>query len=466
MSQYFKCNTNKPPLTYKCGETITFTVTAKNNCCDMPCRYVRWTLEGDDGKKSSGLGTIDIAKPLILETTLDRPGYVHLVCQAFDCDNNLVGCIDSLDAGAGAEIEKLAYCDTVPEDFDQYWSEIEKKVADFPLELLECAELTHGIKEGFRVFDVKIKTPSGRPASGYITYPKKEGKYPIRFEMEGYSVVGAYITYCDNCICARFNAHGIENTLDTAKIEVIEKYPELNDYGFNKEENSSEYDCYWRNMMIRNLIAAKYVKTLDCWDGENFVSRGGSQGAFQATTLAAHDSAVTALEIAIPWFCNLNAENCGYLAGWRPEFAEGLRYFDTVAQATRVKCPVFIDAGLGDYICPPSTVTVLYNSFKTEKALNMMQARTHPYIPPEWEISRLRFDPKNPSGEVRKGIYRHFKGKEYEVLGTALNCETLEETVIYKALYGEGKLWIRPKWEFTESFLRDNKVIKRFEFLD
>ena len=48
------------------------------------------------------------------------------------------------------------------------------------------------------------------------------------------------------------------------------------------------------------------------------------------------------------------------------------------------------------------------------------------------------------SEEIRPGRYRHFKGKEYEVLGVARHSETEEEMVVYRALYGEGGLWVRP----------------------
>lgn len=463
MSRYFKCTTNKSPLSYKCGEKIVFSVTLKENRMEIPCKYVRWELQGDDGKKTSGLGSCSPGNPLILETTLDRPGFVHLICTVLNDFAVGDGNYDVLDAGAGAEVEKIGYCDTVPEDFDDYWGKIEKTVADYSVEVLEKVELTSGVPKGFKAYDVKIKTPEGRPASGHITMPERAGKYPIIMEFEGYSVVGARINFKEDCIWSCFNAHGIENGL--SKTETVYKYPELEGYGFDSKENASNMTAYWRNMMIRNLIAAKYLKQLDCWDKENFVAWGGSQGALQATTVAAHDSNVTHLEIAIPWFCNLNAENCGYLAGWRPEFAEGLRYFDTVAQAMRVKCPVKITAGLGDYICPPSTIMVLYNNIKGIKALDMTQSKTHGYNSPEEETVHLRFDPENQSGEVKKGIYRHFKGNEYKVLDVAFNSETCEETVIYKALYGDGKIWTRPKWEFEEYILKNGKIIKRFEFV-
>jgi hypothetical protein len=52
--------------------------------------------------------------------------------------------------------------------------------------------------------------------------------------------------------------------------------------------------------------------------------------------------------------------------------------------------------------------------------------------------------------EIRKGIYKHFKGNEYEVIDVGTHSETLEPYVVYRALYGEEKLWIRPAHMFLE----------------
>ena len=52
--------------------------------------------------------------------------------------------------------------------------------------------------------------------------------------------------------------------------------------------------------------------------------------------------------------------------------------------------------------------------------------------------------------EIKKGKYRHFKGGEYEVLGVAKHSETLEEMVVYKALYGDGGIWVRPLYMWDE----------------
>lgn len=67
--------------------------------------------------------------------------------------------------------------------------------------------------------------------------------------------------------------------------------------------------------------------------------------------------------------------------------------------------------------------------------------------------------------EIKLGKYRHFKGNEYEVIGIAKNSETLEETVVYRALYGEKDLWVRPAYMWNETVERDGKTFKRFTYI-
>ena len=67
---------------------------------------------------------------------------------------------------------------------------------------------------------------------------------------------------------------------------------------------------------------------------------------------------------------------------------------------------------------------------------------------------------------IKPGRYRHFKGNEYEVLGTARHSETLEEMVVYHALYGEGGLWVRPAAMWDEEIQRDGKTFHRFTRVD
>ena len=63
------------------------------------------------------------------------------------------------------------------------------------------------------------------------------------------------------------------------------------------------------------------------------------------------------------------------------------------------------------------------------------------------------------------GIYQHFKGNMYKVLAVAKHSETLENMVVYQALYGAGDIWVRPENMFLEFIEKDGKFIKRFKFI-
>lgn len=67
---------------------------------------------------------------------------------------------------------------------------------------------------------------------------------------------------------------------------------------------------------------------------------------------------------------------------------------------------------------------------------------------------------------IQPGRYRHFKGNEYEVITIAKHSETLEDMVVYRALYGEMGIWVRPLKMWEEEVTRDGKTFKRFERID
>ncbi|MBQ8093483.1 MAG: DUF1653 domain-containing protein [Clostridia bacterium] len=64
---------------------------------------------------------------------------------------------------------------------------------------------------------------------------------------------------------------------------------------------------------------------------------------------------------------------------------------------------------------------------------------------------------------IEPGRYRHFKGNEYEVIGIARHSEDESPVVVYRALYGEGGLWIRPAEMWNETVTRDGRTCQRFE---
>ncbi len=101
------------------------------------------------------------------------------------------------------------------------------------------------------------------------------------------------------------------------------------------------------------------------------------------------------------------------------------------------------------------------------------------YITPE-EIPDFAFCPADESilarirenahvrkqAEIRPGRYRHFKGNEYEVICIARHSETLEDMVVYRALYGNGDVWVRPASMWNEIIERNGQTFRRFTYIN
>ena len=67
---------------------------------------------------------------------------------------------------------------------------------------------------------------------------------------------------------------------------------------------------------------------------------------------------------------------------------------------------------------------------------------------------------------LEKGIYRHFKGGRYELIAVAKHSETCEDMVVYRALYGDGGIWVRPLSMWEETVEYNGEKVKRFTRVD
>ena len=137
-------------------------------------------------------------------------------------------------------------------------------------------------------------------------------------------------------------------------------------------------------MTLRVLRALEFIKAQPEWDGRTLVVVGGSQGAFQALLAAALDPDVSQCVAAKPWLCDLGGVTLGRLKGWRPDHTPALDYFDPVHHARRIRCETLLSIGLGDYVCPPSGVAVLFNNIPADvpKRLEYRPGETHSHTPP------------------------------------------------------------------------------------
>ena len=375
---YFEYTTDKSPISYKAGDVAVAKLRLLNGNLEYAVPLIKWRWNSDGGMSSSGAESnascLEIKIPIIKE------GFTHLVVEACDEEGTRIANSKPFDGGIGADISNIRLATPIPSDFDERWAAWKEELRDVPLKVLDIKEINDSdVPNTHKLFDIKISCAGPMPVSGFLTYPKDacEKSLPIYLQGRGYGLHSAVRLFNDS-LTLHLNAHGFLNEQPEEYYKSFGAKFKNSDYGFDNAENSDPETCYFKYMMLRALRGFEYLKTHPLWNGKDAVVGGGSQGAFQAIAVAAHDSAVTRLDIEIPWMSNIYNINDGYIRGWRPDNANGLCYFDEAVQATRVVCKTKITAGLGDYISPPSTVAALYNSLRsTQKELHFFQDMVH-----------------------------------------------------------------------------------------
>ena len=390
-SIYFSGKTSKNPLEYAVGETMNFTVNLYGDGEVISAPYFKYIITADDGTDVTGYATGTMGV-LNVSASCSVPGYVRLRVYPCDSNKNVISSnVSIFEGGAGCGFSEVTQTKTEPADFDTFWStQMAALNAVTPTATEKVAVDNHG-KTGFDVYDVKIACVDGsRPVSGYITVPQnaESGSLKLKMEYQGYGVDTAYISAQSGYITFYVNPHGIENGRESAYYSNLAS-TEIADGGlksFGFVGNDTPENVYFKNMILRDCQGLRYLMTeyADLWNGKDVLITGGSMGAFQATAVAAlMKDYVTSLNISIPWMCDVGSEDAGRLGGWRPSYCEAIGYYDTVNFAKRVTANTTITAGLGDYICPPSGITSLYNAMTCARTLTFIQNKTHSYNPPE-----------------------------------------------------------------------------------
>ncbi|MBR4653694.1 MAG: acetylxylan esterase [Kiritimatiellae bacterium] len=404
-------------IDYEAGETMTFTLALKRaNPFPAGTYFIKWTRTGDDGLKDEGKVELSAEKPLVVKTSIAKPGFVRLLAVVVDAagkpyrkqlhvDPNTPEGKRALnrweradkrvffDGGAAVHPETLQ---SVPEpaDFDEFWARRRARLAKVPLKA-DVLELK-GRKSGFRTCAVSIMCAGPRPSTGYLSIPEGKGRLPIRVFFHGYGHTypnkGHVVApvYNNDAICFNFSPHGYE----------LEREPEYYDeffrsicsggrtFGFDDKQNEDPENSYFSGYTYRIMRALEWLKTLPEWDGRNLCVSGGSMGGLQSTWAAGLDKDVTEARPSIPWCCDIGGRDTlkRIIDPWYIHEKPALRYYDPVNLAKRVSrnCKfTIVRAGLGDYCCPPSGVAILFNNLKCDKTVNWVQGSTHGHVPPE-----------------------------------------------------------------------------------
>lgn len=387
--KYFECSTDKDPISYKAKEEMVFTLKAKADDKDIPAPFISVKCSGDDGKTSEEIIPANADGTFTVKTCCDRDGFVRVIATALDENQKEIEDFDKFEGGAGADVDKIKLCTPLPDDYFDFWEELRKEAMTFPRKVLY--EKVVEDNDNFVVTDYRFETKVGKFLSLVTCVPKNAKPGTLKFSMSfmGYGVNTAPPNYARDTFSVTVNSHAVENYLtpeEYAEIK-LKQYPL---YGFDATENSSPKTSYWYQMYFRDLQAFFLFKDNELLNKKDYIFAGGSQGAMQASILALHTGYATICKLNVAGFCDLWAvENEKRMRGWRPDPSVGMNYYDTALAASFLKCPVYIEAGLGDYICPPSGQIAMYNAISAPKMIRFVQNQTHPYRPPVKVYSTL-----------------------------------------------------------------------------
>ena len=393
---------------YGVGEKMTFTfgLGGFEGLAAASCTF-DWTRAGDDGKIERGRAPAD--RPLVLTTSLDRPGFVWyrlvlrdkagepvLYNELDDEDDRIV----RFDGGAGVDVFSIRQGVPAPDDLDAFRARMKAELAATPWSDGAVLVKLDSERADVDLYTFSVPCPGGRPSTGFLTVPaaaKDGGRFPADVSFYGYN--GSWSDYATqkpapkrlrtDVVQLMLSAHGFE--LMREKDYYLSLRESLKsggyDYAFDPGSNAKPETAYFHGMVLRVLRGLEYLKSRPEWNGKDLMAHGGSMGGLQTIWAAAFDGDVTVAKAEVPWCCDMGGEKAGRARGdWYVRWAAGLGYYDPVnlAKYIRPECDFEIPRiGLGDYTCPPAGVMAFYNNLKCpSKRATFFQNSRHGYVAP------------------------------------------------------------------------------------
>ena len=391
VQKYFIGTSDKDAVSYSVGENVKFTVKLYAGDRAAYCSKFKWTLKADDGTASQGY--VDGSEGVMeLNTTITKAGFIHLKVEACDNNNTPIPGVEIFDGGAGAGISQITKTKAEPSDFDALWATQLARLDNVTPELLECVEVTSS-NAGFSVYKVKIKFfegTHGNYVSGYLTVPKgaKAGTLGLKLTYRGYGVSDLTpVVYNTGCATLMVAAHSMELGRESSYYTSLA--PNKNNYGFNSTYNANRDTVYFKEMILRDVQAVRFMKKYLAQTGSDsrfaglwneqtkkISLSGTSQGGFQAVAVAALEKSVTDIDVAMVWMCDIGGYgvNGRQRSTYMPTYTAVLEYYDSVNFGKRITCSVNISvSGLGDYVANPAGITALYNAITSQKGITLAE---------------------------------------------------------------------------------------------
>lgn len=312
----------------------------------------------------------------------------------------------------GFGVEQIVPYTQKPQDFDAFWTATldEQKQLPMQVEVEDAPQFSND-----RVVCQKVRIRCYRKDGqhyvyGYLSKPRKEGKYPVVVSPPGAGVKPMdplkHMFYVErgNMIRLDLEIHGIDPALSAERYrEITQAFGDHHANGYLSNGLQSRETYYMRKVYAALVRAVDYVTSLPEWDGRNVLVQGNSQGAALSLVLAGLDPRVTAVACAHPALSDMAAYvEQGRTGGYphfgnkyhdvklTPQVVETLAYYDVVNFARRITCPVYMTWGYNDNTCPPTTSWAVWNVMSCPKEQYLTPINEH-WISTETRYRQMEF---------------------------------------------------------------------------
>jgi cephalosporin-C deacetylase-like acetyl esterase len=315
-----------------------------------------------------------------LAFTPRQPGWVFVKANVVNAKGQNAGPSDS--AGAMVAPQDIRPGAPVPADFDAFWDKNLAELRALPIEatvsnVTLTAEQSQGGK--IRAFEFSVNCLGPRPATGMVSMPAnaKPKSLPIIVIYQGASAIRANLGlyYGDVAIFAVVGKFGLPN--QPSNQELMKQYGKTDIERWPWRDIENRDNAFRKWMILRNLRAQQYLKTLPEWDGRTLLVNGESMGGAQSLIGGALDPDVTFICACVPALCDHGGQYALRHSGWpglwkakgdgtpkdeaEAAIAASAPYFDTANFIHRIKVETTIGTGLLDSTCPPESVWAAQN---------------------------------------------------------------------------------------------------------
>ena len=394
---------NHPDWTYDIGEQVEFSITVLRNNVPIEGIEIHYKIETDPGYREVKLweeGKLFLNN----KTKVKAPKFKEAGFLRCTASVTVDGKKYASYATAGFAPYSIKPTTTLPSDFQVFWDEAKKELAEVPINAV-ITLMPERCTEKVDVYQVKLDNVQGN-IYGILCTPKKEGKYPAILHVPGAGIrpyYGEVDEAAQGFVTLTIGIHGIPVNLDQGVYDDL-RAGALNNYQiFNLDDKDN---MYYRRVYLGCIRAVDFLDSHDKYNGENMAVTGGSQGGALSIVTASLDNRIDYLAAFYPALSDMTGFLHGRAGGWpqifvdeftnSPEKIEVSKYYDVVNFARSVKAEGWYSWGYNDNVCPPASTFAAYNVIEAVKELHIFQETQHWTFPEqqelrnEWLFNKLR----------------------------------------------------------------------------